>query len=195
MADDAILSCFTSPEGPILSAEECARILELGNAEGLGQGEVRSQRHGEGDRQELSANRISAIAWLDKGPETQWLYDRLLAVIAESNRRFWRFELATVERLQFTRYAADEHYDWHMDLGSEGGHSKRKLSLTVQLSEPGAYQGGDLELKIGRDVLTAPRDQGTVTIFPSYVLHRVAPVTGGCRHSLVQWVSGARPFS
>ncbi|MGB0178111.1 MAG: 2OG-Fe(II) oxygenase, partial [Owenweeksia sp.] len=82
--------------------------------------------------------------------------------------------------------------DWHMDFGA-GEISHRKLSMTVQLSDPADYEGGDLEFMINQKVVTAPRTRGTVIVFPSFILHRVTPVTKGVRHSVVGWVSGT-PF-
>ncbi len=132
---------------------------------------------------------------MDPGPETEWIYQRLFAVAKDANSHNWRFELARSECLQFARYGAAQHYNWHMDLASRGPTSLRKLSLTVQLSAPEDYEGGDLEFKLDQEVTKAPRDQGVVTLFPSYVLHRVAPVTAGVRYSLVHWLRGARPFA
>ncbi len=66
----------------------------------------------------------------------------------------------------------------------------RKLSLSLQLSDPARYQGCDLELSYGDGVQQAPRSRGTVIAFPSYVLHRVTPIASGTRKSLVIWASG-----
>ena len=76
-----------------------------------------------------------------------------------------------------------------------GAASKRKLSLTVQLSSSDAYSGGDLQIKFGKDVDILPRSRGSVTIFPSYVLHRVEPVTRGTRFALVLWFTGCESFT
>ena len=81
------------------------------------------------------------------------------------------------------------HYDWHMDTGPDQ-FSRRKISITVQLSDPSEYEGGDLQLKINSGHQNTPKGFGTVVIFPSYLLHRVTPVTGGLRKSLVLWITG-----
>ena len=70
---------------------------------------------------------------------------------------------------------------------------RRKLTIVVQLSEPDAYTGGDLEVMPGANIISADRARGTATLFPSFVLHRVTPVTVGERHSLTVWCHGA-PF-
>ena len=93
-------------------------------------------------------------------------------------------------------YATENgHYTWHQDIGP-GMLSKRKISITVQLSGPEEYEGGDLEVFTGGnykegDFIKSPKGMGTVFIFPSYLLHRVTPVTKGIRRSFVLWVGGS----
>jgi PKHD-type hydroxylase len=99
-----------------------------------------------------------------------------------------------LDAVQYTEYHATEngHYGWHQDFGP-GMLSTRKISVTVQLSDPSEYEGGDLEYFIGGDpnnALKVQRDKGLVFIFPSYMMHRVTPVTKGIRRSFVLWVGG-----
>ena len=188
------LPCFAASD-PVFSAEDCAKIIAIGQARPVSAGVVQSTAGAGQPTYERGPDRDSAVTFLDLGPETEWIYQRLFAVAKDANSHNWRFELAQSERLQFARYSEAQHYDWHMDLASRGPNAHRKLSLTVQLSAPGDYEGGDLEFKLDRDTTRAPRDRGVVTLFPSYVLHRVAPVTAGVRYSLVHWLHGTRPFA
>jgi PKHD-type hydroxylase len=68
--------------------------------------------------------------------------------------------------------------------------SNRKLSCVVQLSDPSDYEGGELQMNSGAQIISVPREKGLVTFFSSFVLHRVTPVTKGVRKSLVAWISG-----
>ena len=68
----------------------------------------------------------------------------------------------------------------------------RKLSFSVQLSDPDSYKGGDLLLKISNEPTSVKRTRGAVIFFPSYILHEVTPVKQGVRKSLVGWVTGPR---
>ena len=68
--------------------------------------------------------------------------------------------------------------------------TRRKLSLSVQLTDPERYGGCDLEFQAGNRIETAPRDRGAVIAFPSYVLHRVTPCGKGTRKALVAWTTG-----
>lgn len=134
--------------------------------------------------------RDSFVSFMFPNEVTSWVFARLANAINVMNDQFFGFDLTTVEQgLQFTRYAAPgEHYEWHIDRGMH--HGTRKLSLTLQLSDPADYEGGDLELWFGGEPVIASKDRGMVTFFPSYVMHRVKPVTEGVRYSLVCWVSG-----
>lgn len=60
----------------------------------------------------------------------------------------------------------------------------------MQLSDEDDYVGGDLELMFGDEPQKMIRKRGTILCFPSYVLHRVTPVTEGTRYSLVAWITG-----
>ena len=61
-----------------------------------------------------------------------------------------------VDSIQYTEYYEDGgHYDWHMDVGNFP-ENHRKISITIQLSNPDDYDGGDLEFWLGK-VPTKPR--------------------------------------
>lgn len=142
--------------------------------------------------------RISRVRWIPQDEKWSWMYSRLEDMIQEANDALWQFELISMpEMVQFTEYHANEkgHYNWHQDLGP-GVASGRKVSVTVQLSSPEEYEGGELQLTHGGPhefAYTAPNKKGSITIFPSYMLHRVTPVTKGIRKSFVLWVGGM-PF-
>lgn len=149
-----------------------------------------------GEKNNLEEYRSSKIKWLsNQNPDYHWIYKKLLGMAMEANKELWHFKVTDIlDNIQYTVYEGNGgHYDWHMDLGS-AAYSKRKISITVQLSEPEEYEGGDLEFMIGRDIKKAPRKKGTTIVFPSFFLHRVSPVTKGVRKSLVLWISG-HPFS
>lgn len=134
--------------------------------------------------------RDSYVSWMFPNEITGWIFERLEGVVKNVNEQFFRFDLdGFFQGFQFTKYTAPgQHYTWHVDRGH--GMGVRKLSLSVLLSDPDDYEGGDLELKFGEDPQRAERKRGIITLFPSYALHRVTPVTKGTRYSLVAWVSG-----
>jgi PKHD-type hydroxylase len=137
--------------------------------------------------------RNSRVSWLYPNEYTYWIYERLAGVVTSMNEQFFRFDLdGFFQGFQFTKYSAPgQHYDWHVDRGPN--HGVRKLSISLQLSDPADYEGGELEIKLGKDEQSIERTRGMITLFPSFMLHRVTPVTEGTRYSLVAWVSGP-PF-
>jgi PKHD-type hydroxylase len=104
-----------------------------------------------------------------------------------SVRHLWCDRGLSVHQVQ----APGGKYGRHID--SAPGTLIRKLSFTVQLSEPEDYKGGDLCLYLGDKAEVMKKEQGFVALFPSYVLHEVKPVTSGTRYSLVSWITG-KPF-
>lgn len=141
--------------------------------------------------QEKSDHRTSSIKWCPQSDRWEWVYDKLAQMIAEANSAMWKFDLTHMrETIQYTEYYDNGgQYGWHMDCGT-GIKNQRKVSVTVQLSKPDEYEGGDLEFMLGSGIITAPRLQGAVVIFPSFYLHRITPVTRGTRKSFVLWVGG-----
>ena len=134
--------------------------------------------------------RSSTIRWI---PD-QWVQDLLWDYVQHANDKAFDIDVQNDAEIQFTEYHATQsgHYDWHHDIEWHGaGLSDRKLSITVQLSDPSEYEGGAFEFD---DVKTNAdfTSQGTVLIFPSYLRHRVRPVTEGIRRSLVAWFKGPR---
>jgi PKHD-type hydroxylase len=136
-----------------------------------------------------SSKRRSKIWWLPKTEEFFEIYKLLFNLVGQCNSQFYKFKLSDIsEQIQYTVY--DEgHYDWHLDMGPG---KQRKLSLVVELSDPSEYEGGELQINTGQ-IIVPEKDKGTVIIFPSYLLHRVTPVTRGTRRSLVLWINGP-PF-
>lgn len=138
--------------------------------------------------------RDSEIHWLKYDNNSKWLYDRIAGLVMLANNEKWHFSLHSIlDDIQYTKYYDNgNHYDWHLDLG-HGQTNHRKVSITVQLSDPNDYEGGDFQIMAGPKPHTLPKQKGTVLLFPSYLLHRVTPVTKGVRKTLVLWVGG-HPF-
>ena len=135
--------------------------------------------------------RVTQTAWMEATAESKWIYDRIQGVARALNDRVYQYAISGFsEHLQYTIYHGIEsgHYDWHVDQGPL--RTRRKLSISVQLSDPAQYEGCDLQFYAGNQIETAPRERGTVIAFPSYVLHRVTPCTKGTRKAIVAWITG-----
>ena len=131
-----------------------------------------------------------------------WLKKDLQSFVEYANKS-WKFNLKCNEDVQFTEYEPRGHYNWHNDsLKNPMGlkDMQRKLSMVVQLSSPEDYEGGDLKFNLrGLDglnsdsVMSPPpefKQQGSLVIFPSFLWHKVEPITSGKRYSLVMWTLG-----
>lgn len=133
--------------------------------------------------------RQSKIQFIDE-KENRWIYDKLEMAYRIVNDSKYKFDLSGFEsQLQLTEYNENDYYHWHTDSG-KGVSSLRKLSISVQLSDPTEYEGGELQFLNANEYTNAPKEKGTAILFPSYTAHRVLPITYGCRRSIVAWVIG-----
>jgi len=155
----------------------------------------------------LKKQRDSNIVWMND----LWIYRALQPYIHEANKNAgWDYEWDTSESCQFTKYKLNQFYDWHCDTWDKPydkpgtlDHGKvRKLSMTCQLTDGSEYEGGQLEFDF-RNYEPNKRNEayhqvqckeilpkGSIVVFPSFVWHRVKPVTKGVRYSLVMWNLG-----
>lgn len=144
--------------------------------------------------------RISKVKFYYPDAESFWIFDRLNNIIQLNNSHMWNFDLNGYESFQYAEYAAAEggKYDFHADLdyksrqGAEDPQT-RKLSLSLILNQQGVdFEGGDFQILLGTEPVTCAQEKGSVLLFPSWVLHRVTPVTKGVRKSVVVWVTGPK---
>tara|TARA_R110002153_G_scaffold20066_3_gene68246 strand:+ start:483 stop:1115 length:633 start_codon:yes stop_codon:yes gene_type:complete len=155
----------------------------------------------------IKRKRNSDLVWLND----TWIYKELQPYIHIANKKAgWNFDWDRSEACQFTKYKLNQFYDWHSDSWDKAYHKPdtldhgkiRKLSMTCQLTDGSEYEGGELEfdfrnynphmrkeskhLKQAKEILP----KGSIIVFPSFVWHRVKPVTKGTRYSLVMWNLG-----
>ena len=164
-----------------------------GNAKKLNQKQIK----------DLKKKRDSNIVWMND----RWIYKEIQPYIHQANQNAgWNFEWDHSESCQFTIYKKGQYYDWHCDGWDkpymEEGPTKgkiRKLSVTVTLTDPKEYKGGELEFDLRNEdpdkkpnmrTCTEILPKGSLVVFPSFVWHRVKPVTKGERNSLVIWNLG-----
>lgn len=168
--------------------QELDAICDMGERRSLKESQV-----GMAEGKIFKELRTSINSWIE--PEG-WLADRLEHVARNLNGQYFGLDLwGFGENFQYTVYKykkkEEAHYTWHMDTGPGPG-TPRKLSMVLQLSDPSDYEGGDLELMTGSTPIVVEKRRGIIHAFPSYVLHRVTPVTKGIRRTLVVWISGPR---
>lgn len=143
--------------------------------------------------------RRSKVRWITRdNKDLGWLYHELTNLFHIANHNAFGSELWHLNEIQFTEYNEEDqgYYNWHNDVNWDDGRQvHRKLSLVCQLSSPEEYEGGEFEMQplhLGSPKQEHLRTQGTVLVFPSFVVHKVNPVTKGTRHSLVAWMEGPK---
>jgi len=146
--------------------------------------------------------RKSKIAFFDVDEENQWWTQRLNHCISTVNDEVFKFDLTGFIGLQYTEYGEEgSHYDWHIDskigateeevANGNFDYHMRKLSVSFILSDPSEYEGGELEIDAGV-IDSPPQNRGDAIFFPSFLRHRVKPITKGKRRSIVIWAVGPK---
>lgn len=150
-----------------------------------------------------------------------WIGGFMWHYVQRANRENFLYDLDCIEfeNMQYTVYPEGTYYKWHTD-SSIDTHYKptlvgerpnspgeeiedfvaqeteriRKLSFSLQLSDPDTYDGGNLQImnEGNSESYIVPREKGTIVIFDSRARHRVTKVTRGVRKSLVGWTLGPR---
>tara|TARA_A100001388_G_scaffold169789_1_gene126914 strand:- start:4160 stop:4801 length:642 start_codon:yes stop_codon:yes gene_type:complete len=184
---------------------------------GLSQAETMARTGGYGDNnkeltkqeiKDIKRKRNSDLVWLND----KWIFKELHPYVHLANKNAgWNFQWDVSESCQFTKYKLNQYYDWHCDSwdkpyenpnNNQMNGKIRKLSMTCQLTDGSEYEGGELEFDF-RNYDPHMRDEskhriqckeilpkGSIIVFPSFVWHRVKPVTKGVRYSLVMWNLG-----
>lgn len=96
----------------------------------------------------------------------------------------------TMARATVARYEPGMAYGWHVDeaLFPSNPPIRSDLSCTVFLSEPGDYDGGELQVQLGGQQLDYKLGAGDAILYPSTTIHQVAPVTRGARVVAITWL-------
>jgi PKHD-type hydroxylase len=90
-------------------------------------------------------------------------------------------------RLLLSRYKPGMSYGTHVDDALMDG-VRTDLSFTLFLSDPGFYQGGALIIEGNDGEQEYKLPAGSLILYPSTALHRVAEVTSGERLAAAGWV-------
>jgi len=174
-----------------LTEDDINKILSLPEWDNLNNGKIGNSI----TNQKINLNiRNTEVSFFSYTEETKDIWIKIKDTIEEVNRRFFHFDLTgCYEGAQLGLYDGNKkgHYNWHIDGTVYDLNVPRKLSMVLSLSEPSEFEGGLLQVKIDNDEpKTLELKKGRAWFFPSYVLHRVTPVTKGIRKSVVIWVGG-----
>ena len=158
--------------------------------------------------------RSSQNTWINT---SHWIGGWLWYYVSKINNANFLYDITDIDNgtLQYTHYKEGQFYSWHSDTALDTYHKPqvrfastvsrgqeemiqtgeyvRKLSFTLQLSDPTDYRGGEVEfLDSEGQRFLAPKQRGTMIVFDSRTRHRVRKVKEGLRKSIVGWVVGPR---
>ena len=159
--------------------------------------------------------RNSRNAWI---PTNHWLGGLMWHYYKKANDEFFHYDLQCIdgESMQYTHYALNEKYDWHIDEGlssfykpqatgsrndqniiqdfiNREAEQVRKLSCSLQLSDEEDYEGGGTQVRdMDNSMVTLPKGRGSLFFFDSRLQHRAKTVHKGLRKSLICWAVGPR---
>ena len=197
-------SYIVTSNDPLFNDEQCNHIIRLGQAGKQQKAKVGSAKKNKisDDPKKIhssgvddSKKRITTISWIPFDiPEAKPMYATVENWIKNININHFGFEgIQVTEQAQYTEYPTGAFYDWHTDndTSMENQPPVRKISMTLLLSDPADFEGGELELI--DDKARPKMKQGHAIFFASFIRHRVKPVTKGNRKSLVMWFGGP-PF-
>ncbi len=181
-----------------LSSEECEAFVKYVE-------ECCPLQPGLNRENEVTSNRYSDIAFVERTNDNDWLFSKIINKIIPINRQYQRFDLTHIDRLQYATYKEEQYLDYHTDdyfdyiqVNGEGRDLlSRKLSISIGLNEE--YEGGDFEIQNFKGTPNEPYDlkkfrlaKGSAIIFPSFQLHKVHKVTSGTRKAVVAWFFGPK---
>jgi len=133
-------------------------------------------------------SRRSGVRWLPLSEKTRWAYELMRHLIDEANERFMFDITGFAEPLHTVEYGVDGHIGWHLDCALRQT-STRKLAATLLLTPRSDFEGGEIEFAAQAEK-GDEEDIGDARVFPTYLAHRVLPVTRGRRQVLVAWAHG-----
>ena len=183
----------------VLSDEFCKKVINLAKQKQkvmatIGSGELNKK------------TRDSLVLFLND----PIIYETLHPYIQTANKNAeWNFQWDSTEPVQYTEYNKKQHYRWHQDAWDQPyvnpeeplSYGKiRKISVSCSLNDSKKYKGGKLQFDSStplkkEDIITCEEilPKGSIVVFPSFIWHRVTPVTRGTRQSLVLWNLG-KPY-
>ena len=178
-----------------LTKQECAEILKI-TKKGYG---VTASVGGTRENSKLEKQiRSAKIFNIEINEEYKWIYEKISNVVSIMNKIHFDYEISGITHpLQLieydSKYPIPGHYNWHVDAG-QGEPATRKISLTAQLTDPLEYDGCDLVINnLGQEIV-GTKEQGSIHLFPSNMMHCVTDITRGVRYALVIWIHGSRRF-
>ena len=146
----------------------------------------------DGEKQPMKT-RSTMIHWMTNEKYKNSLlpiYQQISYIVRKINDSMWGYSYTGYEPFQYSEYKIGDHFDWHIDQNQFTGTEIRKISFSLGLSNKNEYEGGDLIIKSSDQENNYKLDRGDIVVFPSWMLHKVTPITKGKRRVVVGWGEG-----
>jgi len=145
----------------------------------------------------------------EMSPESE-KYQEVLRIVELAVRGNEEFNLTAFPRYMtrpiISRYDVGMHYKGHVDMPVMNfmdpksglmplGHNyvRSDLSMTLFLSDPDSYDGGELYFDAPLNTVKVKLKAGSAVIYPTGRRHQVRPVTRGVRYAAVFWIQSLFP--
>lgn len=126
------------------------------------------------------------------------VYSESVQILADAVKRSREFrDFALPVRFApplLCRYDPDMKYGVHTDAAwvfVPGGRLRTDVSCTIFISEPGDYEGGELRIHLGTELIDVKYPPGHCVLYPSTTLHEVLPVTAGQRLVAITFIESS----
>tara|TARA_R100000315_G_scaffold30518_1_gene12148 strand:- start:471 stop:1208 length:738 start_codon:yes stop_codon:yes gene_type:complete len=166
-------------EEPFFTSEECDDIVSKWDDKDLS------------DMSQKLSYRVCDIKWISQfQPGWEWIFERLETKLKIINDNLFKFNFSNpicLESLQFTKYEPGGHYRPHLDWKGRSIHSTRKLSFSINLTNPEKYKSGGLKIYPNS---FPSKDKGNIIVFPSFLKHEAIEVKDGTRYAIIGWANG-----
>lgn len=163
----------------VLSAEDVAELVELASDPALFADGARTAGK--------AAAQVKRNRQMPPGPQADLIKRRAEAALTAHDGFRAAAAPKRILRTLVSRYEAGDRYGVHVD-DAIMGSNRSDLSFTLFLSEPDAYEGGELILHEASGASAIKLKAGDAVLYPTGALHEVSEVKSGCRLAVVGWV-------
>lgn len=122
-------------------------------------------------------------------------YAQMAQIVGDAFQRNGLLQTAlmpsAVTHALLNRYGVGMQYGPHVDaavMGGVGNAVRTDIAITLFLSAPTEYDGGELTIYTGGMGAEFKLDAGAAIAYPANTLHHVKPVTRGARNAAILWV-------
>ena len=170
----------------VLTPDEVRQILAI-----MGEGKFESGAATASGRAREVKNNLQ----FERRPEVKKRLDQIVIQALTRSPEFMGFAFPRlIIPPTFNRYDAGMFYGDHVDAPFlNNGQVRADLSITVWLSNPSDYDGGELSISSGYGEIRAKHAAGDAIVYPTTSLHHVTPVTRGSRLAAVSWIESYVP--